>query len=121
MAEWTAGICNEKAGFLFSHACDRAPESSCMLCDRPVCGDHSHPVDEGVVCTTCRRQRYSRRGRRRRQREDFDDDPYFYGYGGYGYGGYYRDEYDGNDFTEADGASLLHSGDEDFENDMTES
>ena len=81
-----------------------------------------------VVCTTCRKQqrkisRKSRQGRRYDD-NDFFDDPYFYGprYGGHR--GYYPGVdrlHDPHDFTEADSESLHFVGDDEFEQDMTES
>ena len=134
--EWESGTCNEKSGFLFSHECLQTPVSTCNLCAKPICGQHTHEFESrGKLCTTCAKKRDQRgRGTKnspspgRSQREsghgDFSE-PYFYG--GYYFGMSYYDSYDGggrsdpNDFTEADAASLAAESDEGFENDMSES
>lgn len=128
---WTVGICNEKAGFLFQHGCDRPPQSECSDCAKPVCSQHSFEIDESVVCLRCRekiRQKRETRSRRSGDRDVYyDDDPYFYGgyYYGYGYMSHhgYRDANrdDPDDFTEADAASLGGDLDGEFESDMSES
>ncbi len=137
---WNAdGSCNEKSGFLFSHACDQLSTGACSRCSRPVCSEHTHPTEQGVLCTTCAKQaiKQERQQQGKTQttsRGDYDyHDPYFYaGYYYIGYGDYHRrgrwghDHYhsvhhDSHDFTEADGAAFAQQGDEDFETDMGES
>jgi hypothetical protein len=137
--QWDQGRCNEKSGFLFSHACSRPPNVTCDVCQKPICGDHVHQAGADALCTSCVKKRQSRRGnqsgRSHRSHYDdhyYDDDPYFYG--GYYYGhSYYGHNYhstghnhptahnDPNDFTEADAESLAAEHDDDFENDMSES
>lgn len=134
--DWQPAECNERSGFLFKHRCDRRPIDSCAVCQKPVCADHSHDRDEGLVCTSCAKSKLQRqRGQRRYNRDrHYYNDPYFYGgyhYNGYGhYGhGYWghrnyesRHHNDPNDFTEADGASMAYENEgEDFESDMGES
>ena len=131
--EWDTGICNEKSGFLFSHACFHPPAGNCQLCQKPICADHSHETEGTTVCTACAkkgRRRAGGQGRRYGRTSHYHDgDPYFYG--GYYYGfGYYDDfhgssydyiEHDPSDFTEADAESLAADVDEGFESDMSES
>lgn len=141
MAEqWEQGICNDRSGFLFNHPCDQLALNACVRCAKPVCSDHSHHTEEGVVCTSCAKREVKQQRRRGAERTSRDrsyydyDDPYFYGgwyYGGwgsYGHGHWGHDHYreahyrhDEGDFTEADAGSLAHQGDEDFESDMGES
>ncbi len=132
--DWDMGICNEKSGFLFSHECYRPPVGSCNKCQKPVCEDHSHGVEETVLCTACAKKDRGRSARQEsgqtygRSRYYHDHDPYFYGGYYYGYG--YYDSYHGSsvgdpdDFTEADAESLSSESsemDEGFESDMSES
>lgn len=143
--QWRKDICNEKSGFLFSHPCDRLPNQTCSLCEKPICNDHAHPQHDQqetkMVCTTCAKKARKITKNHQRQRgyrsRDFYDDPYFYGpqYGGYWYRrGIYSSHHDHhhshddhwghdrNDFTEADGESFQQNfGDDEFESDMTES
>ncbi len=149
--DWVPGMCNEKAGFLFSHACDQPSLHTCAQCGKPICMSHGHHTEEGIFCTLCAKGRISgpdegagggytpdsaRRGRSGEYgRGDVHDDPYFYsdyyvGYGMYGHGQWGHSHHssargsrhhDANDFTEADAASLAREGDEDFETDMGES
>lgn len=129
---WQKGICNEKSGFLFSHPCDRLPRGNCSQCEKPICSDHSHLLEDhadAAICTSCAKEakkinrKHQRRGRY--YGDDFYDDPYFYGprYGWYWdrrrrHHDHDHDEYD---FTEADAESLQNVGEYEFENDMTES
>ena len=126
MPEWNLRICNEKSGFLFSHACDRLPVQNCNRCQKPICQEHAHTHESGMVCTTCARKlddRYERRGNRHRYYDGYYGDPYFYGRPyGYGWGRHHhRHEHDPHDFTEADGEAFEAHGDADFESDLTES
>ena len=128
--EWMPGVCNETAGFLFSHDCMRPPQVNCERCGKPVCGEHSRQEDGQVFCVGCVRKRSSRhRGMRGgHHRDHYYHDPYFYGgyyyyayddtMSGHGYHDLMHD--DPHDFTDAD-AESLQAGDEDFENDMGES
>lgn len=144
MNQWEKGICNEKAGLLFSHPCDRMQKNHCQRCERPICQDHTHqdPIGGQEVCTTClkqsrQKQQDANRGRNNLSSyEDHDHfhndhyhDPYFYGTyygshwgtGGYGSFTHSRSHHDPHDFTEADGESFRVQSDEGFESDMTES
>ncbi|MDP6446874.1 MAG: hypothetical protein QGG36_09935 [Pirellulaceae bacterium] len=135
---WMPGVCNETAGFLFKHDCDRPPLTDCHECGKPVCDLHQREVDGRVLCIKCAggavrgsssSTRFRRSGGRYHDDHLWYHDPYFYG--GYHYDGYYDDWDDApyaeiaaddpNDFTDADGAPLMEEGDEDFENDMDES
>ncbi|MFN0055470.1 MAG: hypothetical protein ACKV0T_25265 [Planctomycetales bacterium] len=112
------GMCHETSGFLFSHRCDRFAVQACDRCSKPLCQDHAHPLEEGMVCTTC--VRTAGPSETRNDRDDdipdgdsgeqevtgtsgskpaparsrsttYYDDPYFYGPTWYpGYGGYRR-------------------------------
>ena len=125
--QWDRNFCNEKSGFLFSHACDRPASVSCGHCDKPVCGDHLHSVEGQSVCTSCAKRQKSQAGNRTNRHYDrYDDDPYFYG--GYYYGSGFHSfgyrsasQHDPHDFTEADSESLLSDHEDGFENDMSES
>ena len=130
--EWQPDICNEKAGFLFSHACDRQPAANCGTCDKPICKKHTTRRRDGVtlLCTTCTKEAGAEDTGR--GSSYYDDDPYYYGSHYYG-DHYYDDRYDRRssysesrrndprDFTEADSESLVAEADGDFENDMSES
>ena len=134
--EWQPDKCNEKAGFLFSHECDRPPSAKCTHCTKPICKKHTTRRQDGVtlLCTACTKKAAA---------EDpggshsySHDDPYYYGSHYYG-DRYYDDRYDRRssyddrystsrrndpqDFTEADSESLVAEADGDFENDMSES
>ncbi len=132
--QWMPSVCNESSGFLFRHDCFRPPTDACSRCGKPVCEDHRREVDGQVVCIGCAKRRVNRSSRQsirgRRYHDSYDYDPYFYG--GYHYHGYHDDwrrdrsyyesmQGDPNDFTDADAGSLTDVGDEDFENDMSES
>lgn len=126
------GMCGEKSGFLFSHACASWAVGKCTTCGKAICQEHTHQSDSGSLCTSCGKKE-QRRARRAGRHYGYHDDPYFYGgsyYRGYGYYGHghwghshyrSRHHHDGDDFTEADGASTHAEGDEDFEQDMGES
>ena len=140
--DWDPRTCNERSGFLFQHDCSSLPDVTCSQCQKPICTRHTHYVDNEPFCTGCakqdlRQQRQETQHRRRRHDADYED-PYFYGdeyYRGYGryrqgYWGYKHfstwgmhdhDHGDMHDFTSADGASMMHEGDGDFEMDMSES
>lgn len=140
------GMCHETSGFLFSHPCDRFSTDDCLRCKKPLCDEHSHHIEEGVVCTTCLKKdarllRQDRTVREYYHDHYYYDDPYFYsdryyrGYGtpsssrrissppptapGTGSGSFGDDSTnDPDDFTEGDAASLQREEDADFETDM---
>jgi len=135
------GTCGEISGFLFKHACKREAVDTCADCDKPICGRHAKKSNEGgVLCVLCTKSQLDKsapaqpaQGRRHRSRWDDDhdwhDDPYFYGetwyhgYGSYrrgswGHQHYHAGHYDGDDFSEADGAAFANQGDEAYEQDM---
>ncbi|GAB4569553.1 MAG: hypothetical protein Tsb0020_23780 [Haliangiales bacterium] len=127
--------CGETAGFLFRHACQRAASAACRSCKKPVCEEHAFEVsgDAGeqageVLCVRCRRALVEDDDASELDDEfGFDSyDPYFYAtlhYSNYGYYGpeslAYHDAAgaDPNDFSAADGVSLIEDGG-DFEQDM---
>lgn len=53
--QWTPGVCNDRAGFLFSHECGEASVFNCGNCGKPVCHAHAHQSASGTVCTSCAR------------------------------------------------------------------
>lgn len=144
-SNWDAHQCNEKAGFLFDHACSQAAVVECGRCSKPICNNHFREDGNEIVCITCARDELQSLGREQKTRKRgygrhghwHHDDPYFYG--GYHYGGwgYYGDGYwghshyhgatagDAADFTEADSEALaaadidMDAGE--FESDMSES
>jgi len=126
---WEMGICNEKSGFLFNHACKRLPVGgNCNSCEKPVCDDHSYDIDGVVLCTRCAMESPSQPGQgqtRYFSSARWGHGAYFYGSHYYGpdyYGGYHGSSHnDRHDFTEADAASLINEADEGFESDMSES
>lgn len=97
------GTCTRQVGFLFKRRCGRTSAAGCSHCQN---------------------------GRVNNDPFFYDYDTYYPGYGSYrrGYWGhsYYRDRdryyYDANrrstDFTEADGESFEHEGDQDYEMDL---
>ena len=124
---WDEGLCNEKSGFLFSHACPRASDSVCEHCRKPICFEHQRQHEGRVLCISCVKKQNTSDGY-------YEDDPYFYG--GYHYHGYsnysagywgavtyhhHMSHHDENDFTEADAHSLVDEDGGDFESDMSES
>ncbi len=125
---WDQGICNEKSGFLFRHACGENSDATCSECQKPVCYAHQKTTDAGDLCTTC-----TKKWRREQNQNEVyeDDDPYMhsaYYYSGYGYYGLASmglastmQTHDTSDFTEADGLALADESDDAFEEDMYES
>ena len=122
---WDQSVCNEKAGFLFSHKCDRFPEASCVTCAKPVCKKHKRIHNNEALCIKC----YAKR-----PDTHVDNDNYYY-QDPYFYSGYHYDSYDNNwddepyasisqddpnEFTDGDAESLVE-GSEEFESDMDES
>lgn len=145
-SNWDPQRCNEKAGFLFDHACSQGTVVNCTRCSRPVCNDHFREDEGGEsICITCAKGELKTLGREQKSRKRgygrhsrwHDNDPYFYG--GYHYAGwgYYGDGYwghshylgatggDASDFTEADSGALaatdIDADAADFESDMSES
>lgn len=128
MTQWMDNVCNETAGFLFRHECYRPPRGACAECDKPICDEHQKEVEGQVLCVKCARSNLGvgrARGRRSPYYGNYYYDPYFYG--GYHYQGYHDDWrrrgplHDPHDFTDADAESLLNAGDQDWEDDMSES
>lgn len=70
--------CQERAGFLFAHACDQPCVTFCAACRKPLCLRHCRMTEQGESCVTCARAS----GAAVR-----DDDPYYYHdrYAGYSY------------------------------------
>ncbi|MBZ5621342.1 MAG: hypothetical protein LAQ69_21825 [Acidobacteriia bacterium] len=95
--------CPRRVGFLFPHACRRTTPVDC-----PDCRNGQIEDPYGM-----RQDRYGY------SRYDYYVDDYFFGFGPFGMTSGALDTA-AMDFTEADGADLVTSGDE-FENDVTES
>lgn len=130
--EWDQRVCNERAGFLFEHKCDRMPASTCQSCDKPICDKHIRKSEQGDCCISCygKLSSSSRRDHTETTYDRYPYDPYYYGgyhYDSYGSGntGSYSELAgdDPNEFTEGDAESLVDdsSADGDFEMDMDES
>ncbi len=115
--QYHAGVCNEKAGFLFPHACGRMSTRECSQCAKPICEQHlARGVGDGTLCTTCGKVARESAPPRRGEYDGYED-PYFYS------DDYYEDYYWGRkDFTDSDQTVLNDSrGPNDlsgFENDM---
>jgi hypothetical protein len=135
-SEWIEGTCNETTGFLFRHQCTQYPEARCEACDKPICEAHKRPLEGKILCVDCNRAKTRQGGLNVGPRRGYDDDPYYYGGAYYpGYGHYYygasrsgvhsddsaKGHFDPNDLNAGDAESLKSEGDEDFENDMSES
>jgi len=116
------GMCAERSGFLFSHACTRMSSGQCSRCSKEICAEHTFASEEGLLCTSCgkRDRRQQRGGMGGRYRHNpFFYSGYYHGWGHHGRGQWGNDHArDANDLTEADGESLQAEGDEDFEEDM---
>jgi hypothetical protein len=96
---WVAGQpCQETAGFLFKHRCDRPARGACQRCAKGICADHTRHAGQEPLCVTCARAASA----------VADGDPYFYGNSYYGYGTYrgWSSATDPDDFTEGDAAAL---------------
>jgi hypothetical protein len=133
------GPCMERAGFLFSHDCPRVADRQCSHCLKAICDEHSHLVDEEMLCTHCASNDEDDdedEGTEGELPDSWEDEPnpylyssyYYRDYGYYGHGSWGHDlVHDPNDFTEADGESLRSEstegsehfeGSERFEEDM---
>lgn len=116
------GMCAERSGFLFSHACTRMAAGQCSRCTKEICEEHTFASEEGLLCTTCakkaRRQQRGGMSSGRYRHNPFFYHGYYHGWGHHRRGHWGHDEADKNDLTEADGESLQAEGDEDFEQDM---
>ncbi|MGE0709079.1 MAG: hypothetical protein AB7N76_00295 [Planctomycetota bacterium] len=125
--------CRETAGFLFKHPCGRQATGECADCGKAVCDAHLKQNPKGVLlCVACLKMDLARGAPPGPGRDQpplaYENDPYFYGsahYAGYGryrsgWGSDYYAEsaFDGDDFTEADGAAFATEGDEGWEQDM---
>ena len=134
--EWTEGTCNESSGFLFRHECFQLPQNHCAACGKPICEEHTRTVDGKTLCPACEQAEARASGQTTgQQRGGYYHDPYYYGgtyYSGYGHygtshmgrthsGGAGGVPTDPNDLQAGDAESLRNEGDEDFENDMSES
>lgn len=130
----SSGVCQEKSGFLFKHACAYLAEQACQQCRKPICSRHARILEDQLVCIACSKQGARPDGVRPGPTDNtYYDDSYSYagrhyqGYGHYhsGYWGYWflgrHGAHDRNDLTEADSANLALEGDEAFEQDMGES
>lgn len=98
-------MCEERAGFLFAHACDQMSVWGCSRCTKPICALHTRTTAQGQACIACARAIESEEGARNQdqqrddqQRDDRQtysdtDDPYFYRRGPSGT----REHYDADD------------------------
>lgn len=126
------GTCQERAGFLFSHACSYRAVERCTACGKAVCEAHIHEHEDGSrLCTSCSKRAQKQESTRQRdgsrRYRNHHDDHYFYGdyhyrgYGAYtaGYWGYHQyhsyHHHDSHDLTEADGAAFSEGMDGDFD------
>jgi len=85
--------CEERAGFLFAHDCDRAATQQCSHCNKRICVEHLRP---GTLCVTCEKAGHGAEGVPRltgNQADRYANDPYYYGAASYG-GYHYYDERD---------------------------
>lgn len=125
----TLGPCQESAGFLFSHDCPRRAHQQCLRCQKPICTEHAHPLQDGVHCTTCARAHLQTPKAARQlgaPPKGSDLHPllfpsyYYRGHGYYGQGAWGHELLqDPHDFTEADGEALRQrKATEHFEEDM---
>ena len=111
--------CSETSGFLFKHKCVQTGVQPCGQCGKSICHQHTFTTEDNQqVCASCLKSAG------RSSYERYDSSPYFYGpcyYNGWGsyHGSQWRgDNYDRDDFTEADGGATEIEGDEGFETDM---
>lgn len=105
-------MCEERAGFLFAHACDQMSVWSCSRCTKPICAAHTRTTGQGQACIACARAIESEQGAERRDQDQKPadqqpadqqpadrqtytdtDDPYFYRRGPSGS----REHYDADD------------------------
>ena len=85
--------CEERAGFLFAHECDRAATQQCSHCNKRICREHLRP---GTLCVACERAGHGPEGAPQltgNERDRYRNDPYYYGAAAYG-GYHYYDERD---------------------------
>ena len=85
--------CQERSGFLFAHACDRAVAWSCTRCGKAICAEHTRMAEDGYTCISCLRLVQDDQQQQRQEQEqkqqgqegeaDTTDDPYFYADDGY--------------------------------------
>jgi hypothetical protein len=128
--------CEERAGFLFSHACNERVADQCKNCSKGICQTHTHLQAGTVVCSSCAKkldrkeqkqsasnekgasERSDRRYRSHHRRSPYFYHNHYYGYGYYGAGYWGSHHMDRNDFTEADAESLTGDANEGFEGDV---
>ena len=123
--------CQERSGFLFSHACRENASETCARCSKVICEAHAHPEAGALICSTCakgdarreQRSNHRRSGGKYRHHDYYHDSPYlygggYYGYGHYGYGYWGSSHMHRDDFTEADAQSLGGDASEGFEDDI---
>jgi len=114
------GYCQDSAGFLFSHRCDRRSAHQCQGCPKVVCNDHVYRRTDGrILCATCAKIEFAaqykkddpKKGAEQEGYPYFFPDAYYKGFGefpagAWGHGLLQAGKRDPNDFTEADGKSL---------------
>jgi hypothetical protein len=102
--------CEERSGFLFAHACDRAATGTCSHCDKSICVEHTRFGSSGPLCITCMRTTTDEDPNADPQAQaarQNPDDPYFYG-------SRYDDSFDADDysaFDESDSSEGAAEGD----------
>jgi hypothetical protein len=125
------GLCQERAGFLFKHACHETALHTCERCGKAICNLHVAGGHNGEQwCITCDKTggRSSEETVDSRSEGHGRQAPFYYGsmwYGGYGHyhsgwghHHYHDHHHDSNDFTEGDQEALGEPGDEGFEQDL---
>ena len=84
--------CQERSGFLFAHACDRAVARCCTRCGKAICAEHTRMAEDGYTCISCLRLVQDEQQQQREQQEQQQqgqgetsttDDPSFYADDGY--------------------------------------
>jgi hypothetical protein len=99
-------MCEERAGFLFAHACDQMSVWGCSRCTKPICAAHTRQTTQGQACIGCARAIESEEAQAQNQNQQQadqqptdrqtytdTDDPYFYRRGPSGS----REHYDADD------------------------
>ena len=102
-------MCEERAGFLFAHACDQMSVWGCSRCTKPICAAHTRPTTQGQACIACAREIQAEEQEQQRDRQQptedttnrdqrytDTDDPYFYRTGSSSSSGS-RENYDADD------------------------
>ncbi len=73
-----AETCQETAGFLFDHPCDRSGYGACDACGKVTCRRHRHELDAETLCTGCAREAVAEALRHGHRYGRLADEPCFY-------------------------------------------